>query len=141
MKGKSIFLALILALGACGNSDSRGDDCTSDECQKQRAYDKVIAVHDEVMPKLSQVSELKEKIEEKMQNSSDSTQINSYLLLMQNLDAADKAMWTWMRAFDSDIETWPLDSALHYLATEQKKIEQVAEQINTSLDEANKVIK
>ena len=138
------FMRRILLLGllfgiACA-TDKKNDECSSDECLKQQAYDKVIAVHDEVMPNLSKISSLMEQIEEKMKVSSDSAEIKKYVSLMQDLDAADDAMWVWMRAFNSDIETMEIESALNYLAAEQKKIDLVAQKISESLNAAEAAI-
>ena len=129
----------MIALAAC-TGQSKSDECTTDECLKQQAYDKVIAVHDEVMPKLRMISDLKGEIEERMKSSLDSITFNHYLQLMQELDAADESMWVWMRAFNSDIENLPLDSALNYLEAEQRKVDEVAERINSSITAAQKAL-
>lgn len=129
----------ILIFSAIGCTTSSNDqDCTSDLCIKQRAYDKVIEVHDEVMPKLSQISDLKGQIEERMNASVDSVAADGWRVLMVDLDAADEAMWVWMRQFNSDLEEEPLDEALEYLQDEQKKIDKVAEMINGSIAKAEK---
>jgi hypothetical protein len=129
---KKLLIFGLLALAAC-SGEKKADECTSEECLKQQAYDKVIAVHDEVMPKLGKISDLKGEIENRMKSSIDSATSNKYLSLMQDLDAADESMWVWMRSFKSDIETLPLDSALNYLQAEQEKVDKVAEKINTSI--------
>jgi hypothetical protein len=129
---KKLLFAGLVVLAAC-TGQSEKDECTSDECLKQQAYDKVIAVHDEVMPKLGQISDLKRKLEEFTRGSIDSVTANEYIKLMQDLDAADESMWVWMRAFKSDIEELPLDSALNYLELEQAKVDKVAENINSSI--------
>lgn len=135
---KLLFASLILVLACSGGQ--RADECTSDECLKQQAYDKVIAVHDDVMPKLGQISDLKKRLEERISDSTDSVTNNEYLKLMTDLDAADESMWVWMRAFKGDIEELPLDSALSYLEEEQIKVDKVAEKINSSIAAAEKAL-
>ena len=132
---KKLLILVLVVLAAC-TGQSKSDECTTDECLKQQAYDKVIAVHDDVMPKLRMISDLKGEIEERMKSSLDSVAFNQYLQLMQELDAADESMWVWMRAFNSDIENLPLDSALNYLEAEQRKVDEVAERINSSITAA-----
>ena len=132
---KKLIFAGLISLAAC-TGQSKSDECITDECLKQQAYDKVIAVHDDVMPKLRMISDLKGEIEERMKSSLDSVTFNHYLQLMQELDAADESMWIWMRAFNSDIENLPLDSALNYLEVEQRKVDEVAERINSSITAA-----
>lgn len=129
---KKLIFAGIVLLAAC-TGQSKSDECTSDQCLKQQAYDRVIVVHDQVMPKLRQISELKGQIEARMENSLDSATSNKSLQLMRDLDAADESMWVWMRAFNQDIEDMPLDSALTYLEAEQAKVDKVAENINASI--------
>ena len=136
---KRIFLIGLIAFFSC-STENKVEECASEECLKQEAYDKVIAVHDEVMPKLRQISELKGEIEEKMTHSIDTASSNQYIKLMQDLDAADESMMAWMRAFKSDIENLPLDSALDYLKSEQAKVDKVAENINSSIASAKAVL-
>lgn len=126
-------------LAAC-TSQSTNDECTSDECLKQQAYDKVLAVHDEVMPKMGKIHDLKGEIGERMKSSLDSATASNYVTLIQNLNTADEAMMVWMRAFNSDIESWPLDSALNYLKAEQEKVDAVAEKINNSIAAAEQAL-
>ena len=123
-----------MVYGCTGSANEQ--DCTSDECLKQQAYDKVIAVHDEVMPKMSYISELKGKIEERMNTESDSLAISDWQNLMVNLDVADEAMWVWMRQFNSDLEDISIDEALAYLKSEQENIDEVAHKINDAIAEA-----
>jgi len=137
---KNLLIIPLVVILSCSTSQ-QSDECTSDECLKQQAYDKVIAVHDDVMPKLSRISELKGLIEERMADSTDSATVNRYITLMQELDTADESMWVWMRAFNSDIEEWPLDSALNYLKTEQLKVDEVAEKINSSITAAEEALR
>lgn len=131
-------LAIIfIAYGCTGTTNTANDDeCTTDECLKQQAYDKVIAVHDEVMPKLSYISELKGQIEEQMNKEEDSVVIAAWQTLMVNLDIADEAMWVWMRQFNSDLENVTLEEAMPYLKSEQEKIDEVARKINDAIAKA-----
>jgi len=136
-------LAIIFIAYSCtGTTNTANDDeCTTDECLKQQAYDKVIAVHDEVMPKMSYISELKGQIEERMNNEKDSSVITNWQTMMVNLDVADEAMWVWMRQFNSDLDDVALDEALSYLQSEQEKIDEVARKINDAISEAEEKLK
>ena len=134
---KKFFLMLDIFFIISGCSSSSGEqDCTSDECLKKQAYDSVIAVHDEVMPKMSYISELKGQLEERMNATDDSLAVAAWQELMVNLDVADEAMWVWMRQFNSDFEGVALDEALNYLKSEQEKIDEVARKINEAIKEA-----
>ena len=133
-------LAIIFIAYSC-TSTSTEQDCTSDECLKKEAYDKVIAVHDEVMPKMAYISELKGQIEERMNASADSLVINEWKSLMINLDVADEAMWVWMRQFNSDLEKIDIVEALEYLKSEQVNVDEVARKINTAIAAAEESLK
>ena len=128
-------LAIFFIISGCSSSTGE-QDCTSDECLKKQSYDNVIAVHDEVMPKMSYISELKGQIEERMNATDDSVVVAAWQELMVNLDVADEAMWVWMRQFNSDFEGVALDEALGYLKSEQDKIDEVARKINEAINEA-----
>jgi hypothetical protein len=128
-------LAVIFIFSGCSTSTS-DQDCTSDECIKKQAYDNVIAVHDEVMPKMSYISELKGQIEQRMNETDDSLVIAPWQELMVNLDVADEVMWVWMRQFNSDLEEIDIDEAMAYLKAEQEKIDEVARKINEAIAEA-----
>ena len=129
-----VFATIIIISGCAGTANEQ--DCTSDECLKKQAYDSVIAVHDEVMPKMSYISELKGQLEERMNATDDSLAVAAWQELMVNLDVADEAMWVWMRQFNSDFEGVVLDEALNYLKSEQEKIDEVARKINEAIKEA-----
>ena len=127
----SVFATIIILSGCVGTASEQ--DCTSDECLRKQAYDNVIKVHDEVMPKMSYISELKGQIEERMNATDDSLLIASWQELMVNLDVADDAMWVWMRQFNSDLEEVAVDEAMAYLKAEQQKIDEVARKINEAI--------
>jgi hypothetical protein len=130
----SVFATIIIISGCVGTANDQ--DCTSDECLKKQAYDNVIAVHDEVMPKMSYISELKGQIEERMNATDDSLAVAAWQDLMVNLDVADEAMWVWMRQFNSDLEEVALNEALAYLKSEQDNIDEVARKINETISRA-----
>lgn len=127
-----VFILALVGLFGCAGSSS-GDDCTSEECLKRKAYDNVIAVHDEVMPKLSQISKLKEQIEDKLKTVEDTAVMADWEQLMMELDDADNSMWVWMRQFDSDLDDLSYEEVMTYLKEEQEKVDEVARKINESI--------
>ncbi|MEN8247876.1 MAG: hypothetical protein ABFS32_03020 [Bacteroidota bacterium] len=127
----SLLIAAFAGLVSCSNSDSNDE--------KQKAYDKVIAVHDEVMPKLSQISNLKEQITKHIAILNDSTEIAEWQQLIGELDDADESMWVWMRQFDSYLDDKSEEEALEYLKEEQVKVDEVARKINESIAKAEEM--
>jgi hypothetical protein len=134
-------LAIIFITYSCTGTTTNDEECTTDDCLKQQAYDKVIAVHDEGMAKMAYISELKGQIEQRMNVTDDSLEVASWLELMVNLDVADEAMWVWMRQFNSDLEEVELSEALAYYKEEQDKIDDVARKINDAITEAEEKLK
>jgi hypothetical protein len=121
-----------------GCSKVSEQECESDECLKQQAYDSVIEIHDEVMAKMSYISELKGKIEEQMNTTPDTLVLADWHGLMVDLDKSDEAMYDWMHNFNSDLDEIPIDDALAYLKSEKEKIGNVAKGINSAIEEAEK---
>ena len=56
----------------------------------------VMAVHDEVMPKMGTISQLVSELDEKITNDTSS---NDYVAAKEELKAAHKAMMDWMKSF------------------------------------------
>jgi hypothetical protein len=135
-----LFFLLIFTL-YIGCSPTSEQTCDSDECLKQRAYDSVINVHDEVMSKMSYISELKGKIELRMNATQDTLDLGDWQRLMKNLDKADQGMYAWMHNFDSDMDDMAINEALAYLKLENKKINEVSKEINGAITEAETRLK
>jgi predicted RNase H-like nuclease len=129
---------ILLAIIITGCNTTTNQECTTDECLKQQAYDRVIAVHDAVMPKMANLSKLKSRIEERMNATHDSTTIAEWQQLMEELDRANEAMWVWMRQFNANLEEMPVAGALAYLKEEQDKVDAVAKEINEVIARAEK---
>ena len=141
MKTRFFSLPVLLLISMSCSTSTTDNACDTNECLKQKAYDKVIAVHDEVMPKLAYISELKGRIEERMNATQDSLAVADWQSLMVDLDAADEAMWVWMRQFNADLEETPVEEALAYLKSEQEKVDEVADKINTVIATAEDRLK
>ena len=135
-----IFFAFsLIALAACGPG-SKEKICDTVQCEQQVLYDQVIELHDEVMPKLSQISALKSEIEVKMEASADSIERSEWLQLMQQLDEADVSMWVWMRQFKPDMDSTVTVEDMAYLETQLKQVAGVAQNINGSIERSKKAL-
>ena len=135
-----IFFAFsLIALAACGPG-AKEKICDTVQCEQQVLYDQVIELHDEVMPKLSQISALKSEIEVKMEASVDSIERSEWLQLMQQLDEADVSMWVWMRQFKPDMDSTVTVEDMAYLETQLKQVAEVAQNINGSIERSKKAL-
>ena len=130
----SVFLLLVMACGT--NRQTGNEDCATTDCHQQQAYDRVMATHDAVMPKLADIRRLQQSIEARMAATTDSLAVAEWDSLYRQLTTADAAMWRWMRQFKGDLTEVPPAEALAYLQAEQAKIDSVAASINAAITAA-----
>jgi hypothetical protein len=127
-------------------SDSAADDLTPEQQEVSDLEDRVIEVHDEVMPQLGTLVSLKEQLEAKNKElassgdagAKDQVIINS--LVIENLDQAHEGMMDWMRKFEPvDLEGDP-EANVKYLQQELDKISSVKQQVNNAISGAEDLI-
>ena len=111
-----------------------------------KLFAEVMAVHDEMMPKLDDVMALKSQAKQKMnqldslaktggklETTAEKQQLDS---LVAELDRADNAMMDWMHNFDSDMKGRTEDQKSEYLESEKVKIAAVKEKMLGSIAKA-----
>lgn len=119
--------------------------CESNELEK-KAYDalmkNVMAVHDEVMPKMGEINTLIGQLEAK----ADTTELGQkFADAKKELETASTGMMDWMQGFGEKFEvgenvTDSLLQKLEMLKTEQESIQKVKEQINSSIEKAKALL-
>ena len=124
--------------------------CTSDTDQKEEDLKKeIMAIHDELMPKMDNIQNLKRKLEENRgyltadSISVDAPRITSADLdsLVQALENADESMMSWMRNYNKfDEPTFTHEEQMEYLHKEKEKIETVRLKIISSILEAENLV-
>jgi hypothetical protein len=132
---------LMILTGCSQGEEEKQSDCTTPICEQQLKYDQVIAVHDEVMSKLSRISELKATIETRMKEEDDSVVKQNWYALKLSLDKADKTMWVWMRQFKPQMDSTTIEANMIYLDEQLQKVDNVALNINAAIDSANQALK
>jgi len=100
----------------------------------KNSYESVMYVHDEVMPKMSDINKLQRKLE------SLGTRDNVVLNLLLQLEAADEGMMAWMEEFKLDRKA-PIPDQLSYLEKEQIKIDKVSADMKTAIKDASDYFK
>lgn len=135
---------------ACGPCDG---NCGKDCCKKlkqptslkenpkewQGLYEKVMYVHDEVMPEMGTINRLKQDLKRystKHSDKIDETQRNQIAALTAALEKGEKAMWDWMHAFKQPEAEAPLDEVNAYLKKELETISEVSDLMKTSMKDA-----
>ncbi len=144
---KSKILAGLTILSAMAFFISRGcaPEQLSDEKNQDLLRDSIMVIHDEVMPRMSEVNRIQREMKEIIQ---DTTVIASELLLeagaiIAALEAADEGMMSWMNQFTQPQRL--RDSKTHfeimaYLDAEKQKVIQVKSNILTSIEKGTKFL-
>ncbi|MFH6603354.1 hypothetical protein ACEZ3G_07695 [Maribacter algicola] len=105
----------------------------------------IIAIHDEVMPKMSRFGKLVSELSSK----EDSTEMGlKYREAREDLQTAHKAMMDWMKDFGNKFHYEEIhkgkalsEEKQKLLDAEEKKIKEVADAINSSLEKAENLLK
>ncbi|WP_422857929.1 hypothetical protein ACOKFD_10740 [Flagellimonas sp. S174] len=106
--------------------------------------EQVMAIHDEVMPKMGKLGKLVGELKSKV----DTTEVGQqYEVAMKDLQDANKAMMDWMmnfgNRFDSDeiLEGKALtEQKQQWLDEEEEKVKVLKEQINSSIEKAESLL-
>ncbi|MEZ4911707.1 MAG: hypothetical protein R2774_12710 [Saprospiraceae bacterium] len=116
----------LLILNACKQSEKH----STNGDMHHPMYHEVMAIHDKVMPEMSTIHNLKRQLKSL---KVDSIQSDSVRLLVNELDAADESMMSWMATFKE-----PQDASLveNYLAEEKEKIQKVSDDMYKSINAA-----
>lgn len=132
-----LIFSLILIFQACEPNQKELNDLRRSE---------VIAVHDEVMPKMGQLKSLEKKAllraeEYATMDSVDSVKVQEMKVLAVELDQAYEAMFVWMRQYETeDGERSPLEVKT-YLEAQMVSVSEVNQLMKTVLTKADSLLK
>jgi len=138
MKYFLICLVFVFSLifQSCGNSQENANKILREE---------VIAVHDEVMPKMGQLKSLEKtalQMAEDLANSEDpdTTKIKELKQLAVELDQAYEGMFVWMRQYEVEDGEMTAEEVKVYLDEQMKKVSTVNEDIKAALAKAESML-
>ncbi len=125
-------IVAILLVSSCGEKKKEAKD---------ELLDKVMAVHDEIMPKMGDIMKFKKQLQEKLDELSseaeiDSTKIDELEQAIADLENSHEEMMGWMRQFNNDFEGMVNEEIMKYLDGQMKKIEKVGQVTNAALKNA-----
>lgn len=143
-------LSTLLFLTGCSNSFE----------EQKVLFDEVMVLHDEVMPEMQTIYDLKKQLDIKLtQMGQDSSRLDSslFIQIIQNkrsLEIADDAMMTWMREFADKMappgedKYQPYlkkkgithDEYLEFLQAEKSKIAEVQHAMESSIQHARQLL-
>lgn len=136
---KSI-LSLSLVVFVCFSS------CIDKEKEAQNELFKdVMAVHDEIMPKMDDIMNLKKQLKQKLEDLASSQPIDSVAIseleqAIADLDNSHDEMMGWMRQFNRNFEGMVNEEIMNYLDNQKGKIEKVGEVTNAALKRAEELL-
>ena len=137
----SILLMSIITLSSCkqsGKHEHDHDDAANTDNPNQALYDQVMDIHDEIMPKVEDVYQLKKQLQEKMASATDLAidKKQELELIVNQLDSSDNLMMDWMHKFNPLPDSADQEKARAYLESEMEKIKKVKEFMNESIEKA-----
>lgn len=140
MKNTFLFVFLITLSISCGQSNSSDQIDETEISAEDELYQKVMDIHDEVMPKMNDIYKLKKQLEEEIKNSPDL--VNERKQAIENrisqLNKASESMMQWMRNFNPDDFKENKEEYLDYLNEELEKVNKVKDDMLKALEEKDK---
>lgn len=101
----------------------------------------ILNIHDEVMPKIGEVMNLKKKLIGKA-DSMEGESAEALRDLANRLEDANSSMMSWMREWSGQytkvMESTDLEAQKEWFTKEMEKVQEVKEKINGSLEQAKK---
>jgi hypothetical protein len=141
-----LFLISLLTLWSCGQKSNEHDSHAQageavDNPGNEALYHEVMKVHDEVMPKMNDIYNLKQELAEKLADSSRLADDRKKEIdaVISKLDSANDGMMVWMRQFDPIPDSLGEQKAREYLEIEMEKVKKVREDILQALASAQEV--
>ncbi len=126
---RSAILLFVMVFVSCA------EDTKSDTSWRMDQWEEMMAIHDEVMPKIMDITKLITEVKEDSLNPQ-ATQI------LTDLEGADSLMWHWMHNLTPwvDIEKMSEIKAKEVLREETEEIEVVAQKMNESISNARQFL-
>ena len=143
MKSILSILALVLTMVYCGKTSEHSgnghdSDATADDSPNEALYNQAMEVHDEVMPKMEDIYQLKRNLQEQIANTPDMVVERKKQLeqIISNLDSANNAMMDWMHKFNPLPDSTDQELAREYLESEIERVKKVKELMVESIQKA-----
>ncbi len=117
--------------------------CTSESKKNIRSIkEEMLAVHDEVMPKMMQLSSIETQLQVIADSlaSIDSSQALPLISAAHRIKLANEGMMDWMHQLDVDQEGVSEEEKSRYFANELKKIEDVRDEMLAALQSGTKIL-
>ena len=141
MKYRIGITGFVLSLFILSCKEVKKSDNTDSSVSKM---EEVMAIHDEVMPKMSTIGKLVADLKPKVDTTATGVE---YKKAMNDLQDAHKSMMDWMQGFGNKFDS---DEILNgkeltaqkkeWLSEEEEKVKALREQINSSIENAERLL-
>lgn len=121
--------------------------CKEDKKPERPSADRmeeVMAIHDEVMPKMGTIGKLVAELKPRVDSTATGQQFGR---AMKNLQEAHESMMQWMQGFGNRFDSKEImegkelsEEKLQWLDEEEEKVREVQEKINASIEEAEALL-
>lgn len=141
---KLLFVSVLVLMGCQKKShENEAHEQASeaiDNSGNEALYNEVMKVHDEVMPKMNDIYNLKQELSKKLADSIKLTdeKKNEIENTISKLDSANESMMVWMRQFNPIPDSLGEEKAREYLESEMEKVKKVREDIVAAIDKGKK---
>lgn len=127
------FLIVMILLTSCSGG--------SKDKKEKELQEEVMAIHDEIMPEMSRLEKLSQKLDSvknsmRSKDNASSSKIEKIEKQKQDLSEAHKSMMQWMRNYERPSDTMEHQQVIEYLEEEKTKIQDVKEKFNSSIKQA-----
>jgi len=140
---KFLYILALIALISCGKSEHQHDaatDTAQSDNPNKVLLDQIMDIHDEVMPKMQDLYNLKQSLQEKAGVAGISSEEKKSLEdMMATLDSANTAMMDWMHNFQPLPDSADQEKAREYLESEMERVMKVRELTNETIEKAKSV--
>lgn len=141
MKLLKLTLAVVLILITATSCKNENKESTKEKSQMQE----VLAIHDEVMPKMGTIGNLISQIDEALKTT-DSTE--ALLSASQDLKDSHKAMMDWMKGFGERFDSDEIlkgkiltEEKQKHLDEEEASVKALRDKMNSSIENAKELLK
>lgn len=133
------FLFTIALFTGCGQSNNTEQVEETAASTEEELYQKVMAIHNEVMPKMNDIYKLKKELEKEIAESPDLVEERKQAIenRINQLNEASESMMQWMRDFDPESFKQNEEEYMNYLNAELEKVNKVKDDMLKALEEKN----
>lgn len=137
LQAVSILLLSVLILSSCSQNASEKKEAAEDLGPVEEKRSEVMAIHDEIMPRMGTLMNLKKQLRQRaavMDSTQeiDKEQLVSIQASIEQLETADEAMMQWMRTYKDPADSVSEKEAVEYLELKEQEILEVKEKMQES---------